>query len=303
MGNEPIDYVDPHGLFFPGTSYLFDAVDDAAARTGSEAVAGTVALLTAYSRLLMPDLLRRDIDDATTVRRRGVAGYVRQKAKGIQEGAGSNNLARAITGHEPTGDSLEKYGFGRRLGEGALGLARWFLSCYGGVKATRSFTRQTSCAPASGNKDMLQAELLECPENYGLWSSSEQAACRVANLGAAADMSMAASALVAPESVAVRPLTASDLGVRGAVQQLEGTFSVEQGVARVRVDMIRGRIENPLQIIRNLESTARASGARSLRIEGTLANPRLYDVLTRRYGLASEGATDTITIPLQKGGG
>jgi hypothetical protein len=44
---------------------------------------------------------------------------------------------------------------------------------------------------------------------------------------------------------------------------------------------------------------AKASGATSLRIEGTIANERLYNVLERRYGLTSSGATDVITIPLK----
>jgi hypothetical protein len=96
-----------------------------------------------------------------------------------------------------------------------------------------------------------------------------------------------------------RELRAADLGIKGAVQELKGTFALKDGVATVRVDMIRGTIENPLQVVRNLTDAARASGATSLRIEGTLANDRLYNILVGRYGLTSNGATDVITIGIK----
>jgi hypothetical protein len=103
---------------------------------------------------------------------------------------------------------------------------------------------------------------------------------------------------VAPSSVS-RALTEADLGVKGTISELRGTLSVENGVARARIDMIRGNVENPFEIINNLSNTARANGATTLRIEGTLANERLYNILKARYGLTSEGATDVITIPLK----
>jgi len=96
-----------------------------------------------------------------------------------------------------------------------------------------------------------------------------------------------------------RELTASDLGIKGALQELRGTYAVKNGVATMRVDMIRGQIRNPLQIVKNMSETAKASGATSLRIEGSLANDELYYVLQRRYGLTSSGATDSFTIPLR----
>lgn len=67
----------------------------------------------------------------------------------------------------------------------------------------------------------------------------------------------------------------------------------------MRVDMIHGEVQNPLQVVGNMAEAAKASGATSLRIEGTIANERLYNVLQRRYGLTSSGATDSITIPLR----
>lgn len=103
----------------------------------------------------------------------------------------------------------------------------------------------------------------------------------------------------AAKNVAPRPLTVADLGVKGTLQELKGSFAVENGVANVRVDMIRGEISNPFEIIKNLSNTARAQGASSLRIEATLANEQLYNVLVKRYGLVTEGGKDIITIQLK----
>jgi RHS repeat-associated protein len=97
----------------------------------------------------------------------------------------------------------------------------------------------------------------------------------------------------------LRELQAADLGIEGAVQELRGTFAVKDGVATMRVDMIRGQVQNPLQVVGNMAEAAKASGATSLRIEGTIANERLYNVLQQRYGLTSSGAVDSIRIPLR----
>jgi RHS repeat-associated protein len=96
-----------------------------------------------------------------------------------------------------------------------------------------------------------------------------------------------------------RPLTPSDLGVKGTMSELDGTFSVNNGTATVRIDMIRGEINNPLRIINNLIDLAKANGVTTLKIEGTIANPKLYNVLQKRYGLTSHGANDIIIIKLK----
>jgi hypothetical protein len=96
-----------------------------------------------------------------------------------------------------------------------------------------------------------------------------------------------------------RELKAADLGVKGTVQELRGTFAVKDGVATMRVDMIRGEVKNPLQVVGNMAEAAKANGATTLRIEGTIANERLYNALQKRYGLTSSGAKDLITIPLK----
>ena len=96
----------------------------------------------------------------------------------------------------------------------------------------------------------------------------------------------------------MRALRVGDLGARGSIQELTGTFSCVAGRATIRIEMIRGRIENPFGVIRNLVRLARREGARTLRIEGSLANERLYQVLTARFGLRTQGALDFIEVEL-----
>ena len=91
-------------------------------------------------------------------------------------------------------------------------------------------------------------------------------------------------------------LTAGHMGIIGEIQELRGSISMQGGTMTVRVDMIRGNIKNPLSVINNLKTLAANSGAQTLRIEGTIANPGLYKVLSSRYGMTSQGAIDSITI-------
>ncbi|WOS40851.1 RHS repeat-associated core domain-containing protein [Xanthomonas rydalmerensis] len=96
-----------------------------------------------------------------------------------------------------------------------------------------------------------------------------------------------------------RELRVADLGVKGTVTELRGAFTVKDGVATMRVDMLEGRILNPYRIVDNMVETARATGATSLRIEASFANEKLFDFLARRYNVVSEGANETITISLK----
>ena len=95
-----------------------------------------------------------------------------------------------------------------------------------------------------------------------------------------------------------RPLTPDDLGVKGTIEELRGTLTVGKDQVTVRIDMIRGEIHNPFEVFRNLSDVARGYGATTLRIEGTIANERLYGIL-QRYGLRTSGATDYIIVPLR----
>jgi RHS repeat-associated protein len=97
-----------------------------------------------------------------------------------------------------------------------------------------------------------------------------------------------------------RSLTPADLGLKGSISELKGTFSVADGAATVKVDMIRGSIQNPLRIVANLIKLAAESGASTLRIEGNIANPKLLEVLTKRWGMQTQGGTDFIVIVIKK---
>ena len=96
-----------------------------------------------------------------------------------------------------------------------------------------------------------------------------------------------------------RKLTPEDLGIRGKIEILEGTFSIQGKAATVRVDMIDAKLMNPHEIVSNLVGTARGVGAETLRIEGSLANPRLQNVLSKRYGMTSQGANDSFIIQVK----
>lgn len=100
-----------------------------------------------------------------------------------------------------------------------------------------------------------------------------------------------------------RPLTEADFGFKpGSLNQLNGTYSVTNGTANVQVNYIQGQISTPFSAINSLSATAQADGATTLNIQGTIAEPRLYNVLAQRYGLSTQGPIDTITIPLKSGG-
>ena len=95
-----------------------------------------------------------------------------------------------------------------------------------------------------------------------------------------------------------RNLEAGDLGIKGDVFELRGTFSVKERVATVRVDMIDAKIKNPLSVVSNLAKKAKDQGATTLKIQGTLANDDLMRVLRRRYKLTTDGELDEIIIDL-----
>jgi hypothetical protein len=98
---------------------------------------------------------------------------------------------------------------------------------------------------------------------------------------------------------ATRALVAADLGVAAAKVELKGSLTLAGKEVVVRIDNIvalgKGAELSPFAIIGSLEKLAGSMGATTLRIEGTIANPRLYDALVKRFGMQSKGATDTIT--------
>lgn len=52
----------------------------------------------------------------------------------------------------------------------------------------------------------------------------------------------------------------------------------------IRVDLVFGSVANPFEIFARLKEFARAQGASVLRIEATIVNRQLRDVMQRRYG-------------------
>jgi hypothetical protein len=98
----------------------------------------------------------------------------------------------------------------------------------------------------------------------------------------------------------VRPLTTDDLGIEGDVEDIQGTFSIRAGIAIVKIDFIQGDIKNPFRILNSLQQRAIESGASKLRIEATVVNEKLYNALSKRYGMRTSGGIDTIEIPFEK---
>jgi hypothetical protein len=74
---------------------------------------------------------------------------------------------------------------------------------------------------------------------------------------------------------------------------------LKEGLATVSVDMIRGEIKNPFQVVNNIIQTAKKVGATIVRIEGTIANERLYELLRKRYKLITEGGKDYLEFGIE----
>lgn len=106
---------------------------------------------------------------------------------------------------------------------------------------------------------------------------------------------------LAAGAIITRALTPEDLGIEGNVYLLKGTITIEDGVATVNIDMLAGEIDNPFTLMTNLAETAKAEGADTLRIQATVANERLYNILQNRYDLVSAGGVDYIEVPLTGG--
>jgi RHS repeat-associated protein len=87
-----------------------------------------------------------------------------------------------------------------------------------------------------------------------------------------------------------RPLLAADFGTKATIKALEGTLSVEGKVATVGIKHVEGNLGNPIAALNALKESARQAGATTLRIEATIANPRLEPVLNRILGPATRGA-------------
>ena len=106
-------------------------------------------------------------------------------------------------------------------------------------------------------------------------------------------------------NIAPRKLTTVEVGldnIKGII--FDATYQVKDHVATIRVNMIDvqsagGKISNPARIMNNFAELAKKKdGAVMLRVEGTIANPALYEILQRRYNMVSNGAHDSFVIDL-----
>jgi RHS repeat-associated protein len=97
-----------------------------------------------------------------------------------------------------------------------------------------------------------------------------------------------------------RQLGANELGIANQAEEFRATITIQGSRATVYVDMIRGNIQKPFEVLGRLSEIAKAEGAHVLRVEASLANERLYQVLERRYGLISEGGKDFFEVVLDK---
>jgi hypothetical protein len=117
---------------------------------------------------------------------------------------------------------------------------------------------------------MFEANHSRSAEGGADWQSYRDSSC---------DRGGSAVEAVAAPAGYSRPLGIGDLGITGSIGQLKGTFTLRGSAPTVSIDMIEGSIQNPFQIIRNIADTARKAGATSLRIQVTIANETLYEVL------------------------
>jgi hypothetical protein len=93
-----------------------------------------------------------------------------------------------------------------------------------------------------------------------------------------------------------RELTHLDLGLEGRELLLRGTVHEDDDELVVRIAFIAGELREPFAVASSLRRLARRRGRSRVRIEATIANADLHDLLTRRYGLTTDGATDIFIL-------
>jgi hypothetical protein len=157
-------------------------------------------------------------------------------------------------------------------------------------------TRQESVAPPQEDtrSDPEAGDIATAPADHDELSALEAEGPSKIDITAAGDYQNDADIPNHP-----RILEQTDLDPDSALHELKGTLNTTDGIAVVRLDMMRGTIKNPFKVIERLSAAARSQGATTLRIEATLANERLYDILRKRYKMTTEGSKDIINIPLE----
>jgi hypothetical protein len=118
--------------------------------------------------------------------------------------------------------------------------------------------------------------------------------------GAVAGEVAAAEALGASAGT-TRALAAADMGLDAdSVIELNGEISTNGTNVTVYIGMIRAVRLNPFRIIGSLTSMARAEGATTLTIRGSIVNEQLLNIVIRRYGGQTIGGIEQIVIPIGK---
>jgi hypothetical protein len=118
--------------------------------------------------------------------------------------------------------------------------------------------------------------------------------------GAVAGEVAAAEALGASAGT-TRALAAADMGLDAeSVIELNGEISTNGTNVTVYIGMIRAVRLNPFRIIGSLTAMARAEGATTLTIRGSIVNEQLLNIVIRRYGGQTIGGIEQIVIPIGK---
>jgi hypothetical protein len=97
-----------------------------------------------------------------------------------------------------------------------------------------------------------------------------------------------------------RKLTAAEVGLGGQVSSFDASIRVVGDRATVTLDLIvtkSGQID-AFSVLPKLRTIAESYGAKLLRVDGTFANERLMEVMSKRYKIITEGGKDYIEIVL-----
>jgi hypothetical protein len=98
-----------------------------------------------------------------------------------------------------------------------------------------------------------------------------------------------------------RALAPADMGLDAeSVIELNGEISTNGTNVTVYIGMIKAVRLNPFRIIGSLTAMARAEGATTLTIRGSIVNEQLLNIVIRRYGGQTIGGIEQIVIPIGK---
>jgi hypothetical protein len=112
---------------------------------------------------------------------------------------------------------------------------------------------------------------------------------------------VAAAETLGASAGTTRALAAADMGLDAeSVIELNGEISTNGTNVTVYIGMIRAVRLNPFRIIGSLTAMARAEGATTLTIRGSIVNEQLLNIVIQRYGGQTIGGIEQIVIPIGK---